>query len=419
MRNYIIYTFLSLNILILFGCSKKELTESQLNVSKDFISTTWYDNQIRNWDGEDVPNWLEFKVFDENGKLNFDYSREYSASFGDQKFVSPHKSSGETYEDQLIDIYYDTKKESLIYEFLENEKDENPYSLFIKIDQDSIETKLKRQIDSREKIKEYLDERKFSQIINYYNQSTKGIFQNRIISRRQNQDFSLSYGFFTETNKEFFDFDEDDLIILKGFYSEDIWWELKEKYNNDVDREIESKDLKFELSYEQVISILDLITNNDLSIYDTNIPGYLDSHPDDFRNSISFGNKGYKVFRKDWMRDSNLYKQTKDVELDTKLHTSIFSKQLNSIPIKYKYRGRNLTVKDKFLRIKIKDNYMTISSVILANGPQEGVSDCISPYCIDQEVEIEKYDVVYIENKIPSMVLLVKPDSSEYVALSK
>mgnify|MGYP006109926805 CR=1 FL=1 len=59
------------------------------------------------------------------------------------------------------------------------------------------------------------------------------------------------------------------------------------------------------------------------------------------------------------------------------------------------------------------------SQVILANGPQEGVSDCISPYCIDQEVEIEKYDVVYIENKIPSMVLLVKPNSSEYVALSK
>lgn len=415
--NYKYQTILVLLILVIVGCSRKELTESQLIVAKDFISTTWYDNQIRNWNGEDVPNWLEFKVFEENGKLNFDYSREYSASFGNKKFVSPHKSSGETYEEQLIDIYYDTDKKRLIYEFLENEKDENPYSLYIEIEQDSLEKKLKKQINSRNRIKEYLDKKKFSQRINYYNQSTKGIFQNRLIRRRQNQDFSLSYSFYTETNKGF-DFEEDDLIILSGFYSEDIWWKLKEKYNNDVDREIKSKDLKFKLSYEQVKSVLDLMTKNSLSIYDTNIPGFLDSIPVNFRNVISFGNKGYKIYRKDWMRDSNLYKQTKDTELNTKYHNSVFSKKLNSIPIKYKYRGRNLTVKDKFLRIRIKDNYLTISSVIFANGPQEGVSDCIPPYCVDQEVEIENYDVVYIENE-PSMLLLVKPNSSEYIALRK
>ena len=410
----------SLFFLIIFsGCSRKELSESQMEAAKDFIRTSWYDDKIRDWNNESVIDWIDFRVFDNNGKLSFDYSREYSASFGDKRYVSPHAPSGETHEDQIVDIYYDSDEEKLMYEFFEDNEDENPYTLYIKIDQDSIENKLRRQTSSRNKIKQFLDDRKFTQSINIGRSDRRGIFQNNKLKRRQNQDFSLDYWYSTETNNDYFDFDENDLITLKGFYNEGISWELKEIYNYEGEREVNSKDIKFKLTLAKANSIIKLMTENELSIYDTNIPRLVESLPENFKNNISFGKGANRFSSSDWRKsNSSYYNEEESFHLDARQHEYFISKNIESfsedvlrgldLPVYVKNRAlttlRKEGIKESFLRIQIKDRFMYLSSYIVGN--------------LETEVEIETYEIAHIEND-PSTILFLKPNTSQYIALKK
>lgn len=270
-----------LNILFLstliYSCSRLDLEENELKVVEEFLTTDWYDSEIRTWNGEDVPNWYSIRFFKENGKLNFEANRQYNASFGGKVFTE------ESFEDQIVDIYYD-KEESKVKIDLYSDGDTYQTTYLSIKNKDSIIPKLTRQIDFRNKINDFYNSRKITQFIGYdLGKDNKGVFRDSYLRRTQNQDFSLTWNFNEYMNFNYATFadlygDIDyDKIEIQGIYGGDVIFTLKEEYKykeNDDEYDLgklhKLPDLKFKFSQSQTKKIIDILSK-ELSFYETNM----------------------------------------------------------------------------------------------------------------------------------------------------
>tara|TARA_B110000003_G_scaffold29493_1_gene27787 strand:+ start:2777 stop:4036 length:1260 start_codon:yes stop_codon:yes gene_type:complete len=267
-----------LNILFLstliFSCSRVDLEENELKVVEEFLTTDWYDSEIRTWNGEDVPNWYSIRFFKENGKLNFEATRQYNASFGGKVFTE------ESFEDQIVDIYYD-KEESEVKIDLYTDGDTYQTTYLSIKNKDSIIPKLTRQIDFRNKIIDFYDSRKITQFIGLsWGKDNKGVFRDSYLRRTQNQDFSLTWNFNEYMNFNYGAFRDlygdrgnYEKIEIQGIYGGDVIFTLKEEYKykeNDPGKLHKLADLKFKFSQSQTKKIIDLLSK-ELSFYETNM----------------------------------------------------------------------------------------------------------------------------------------------------
>jgi hypothetical protein len=160
------------------------------------------------------------------------------------------------------------------------------------------------------------------------------------------------------------------------------------------------------------------MTENELSIYDTNIPRLVEGLPENFKNNISFGKNANGFSSSDWRKsNSSYYNEEESFHLDARQHEYFISKNIESfsedklrgldLPVYIKNRALSVLregIKEGFLRIQIKDGFMYLSSYIVGN--------------LETEVEIETYSIAYIEND-PSTILFLKPNTSQYIALKK
>jgi hypothetical protein len=248
-----------LSSFLFFSCNKESLNVEETKALNEFLSHEWFDLRFVKFSDETVPNEARYTFKIEDSKLKHIRETFWSASFGDKHY----KDEGE------VNVYYDKEKNGIVIELF-NDKNELIDDGIIRIDRSEIVNRLTRQTQLRERIKEILKSRKFTELtFNEFDQ--RGIFESQLQDSYQSEDFEMNYSYELISHLEGLkDFKP---LVIEDFYSsagDGILWQLREFYDDALVGEYGAKNLRSNFSESEIIEILKTLNGN-LKFYDSNI----------------------------------------------------------------------------------------------------------------------------------------------------
>lgn len=238
---------LSLITLLFSSCDKQNLSESEKEAVKSLLTYEWYDLKFTSL-GEDAVINDSRLVFSKKGNdLNYVWEVGYNAIFGSNSF----------HDEGKVELSYSSKQKGIIIELF-NKENKPLGEAVIEIEKDSIIPQLKKQVQYRDYLEKFLNQRKVESVS--YNREIRGIFKS-VINEGQEVDNYEELENFTP-------------VVIKGLSSNFktiINWEMKEKYTpNQNNIQVKFEELNDDFSTLDVSSIKNLL-KGPLKYFDSNI----------------------------------------------------------------------------------------------------------------------------------------------------
>lgn len=238
---------LSIFVLTLYSCDKKDLGENEKNIVEKFLIHDWYDLQFTSLGDDKVINDTRLKFSKKGSDLNYSWDVGYNAIFGNKQY----------HDEGKVEISYSNKKKGILISLFDK-KNKLFQEGLIKIEKDSIISKLSKQVEYRKYLTDFLNRSKLEQFV--WEREMRGVFQSVILEGNVEDNYD-----------EIENFEPLTITGLSTDFKSTISWEMKEVYDPiKKNYEIKNDDLTNEFSKTEIENIKELL-KGPLKYFDSNI----------------------------------------------------------------------------------------------------------------------------------------------------
>jgi hypothetical protein len=237
----------SIFILTLYSCDKKELDVNEKNSVEKFLIHDWYDLKFTSFGDDKVINDTRLKFSKSGSDLNYSWDVGYNAIFGSKQY----------HDEGKVEISYSNKKKGIVISLFDK-KNKLFQEGLIEVEKDSIISKLNKQVEHRKHLTDFLNRSKLEQFV--WEREIRGVFQSVILE-----------GYVDDNYDEIDNFKPLTITGLTTNFKSTISWEMKEVYDPiKKNYEIKNDDLSYEFSKSEIENIKDLL-KGPLKYFDSNI----------------------------------------------------------------------------------------------------------------------------------------------------
>lgn len=240
-------SIISIFILSLCSCDKKDLDINELKSVEKFLISEWYDLKFTSLGDDKVINDTRLKFSKTGSDLKYSWDVGYNAIFGNKQY----------HDEGKVEISYSNKKKGIVIS-LYNKENKIFQEGLIEVEKDSIISKLNKQVEYRKQLRDLLNRSKLEQYV--WEREIRGVFQSVILEGNVDDNYD--------------DLDNFKPLIITGLttnFKSSISWEMKEVYDPiKRDYEIKNDELKNEFSKSEIESIKELL-KGPLKYFDSNI----------------------------------------------------------------------------------------------------------------------------------------------------
>jgi hypothetical protein len=254
---------LSIIILSLCSCDKKDLKENEKNIVEKFLIYEWSDLKFSSLGEDKVINDTRLKFSKNGSNLSYSWDVGYNAIFGSKQY----------HDEGKVEISYSNEKKGILIS-LYDKKNKLFQEGLIEIEKDSIISKLSKQIEYRKYLTDFLNRSKLEQF--YFDREIRGVFQSVI-----------NEGNVVDNYEEIDNFTPVTITGLESNFKSTLKWEMKEVYDPiKKNYEIKYDDLKDEFSKTEIESIVTLL-KGPLKYFDSNIKSEKKFNSSDYKLELS------------------------------------------------------------------------------------------------------------------------------------